>query len=100
MSWSVSALVRVGTHDGSILLDTFDGSDPGPADLRLDPQARRFLAILATGLTTAEAADRLEIEPEAVRRHLRRAMRVLGARSKLQAVVVGLRLGLITLDED
>jgi DNA-binding CsgD family transcriptional regulator len=43
-------------------------------------------------------ADRLGMDPDEVRRHLARAMAALGARSKLEAVVLALRAGLIDLD--
>ncbi len=53
------------------------------------------LRLSATGLTTAEAADHLDISPDEVRRHVAGAMAALGARSKLEAVVLALRLGLV-----
>ena len=70
-----------------------------PADgcNRLDPDARRVLALLATGLLTDEVAAHLELGSEEVRRHLLRAILALGARSKLEAVVIALREGLIDL---
>ena len=46
----------------------------------------RVLRLSATGLLTDE-----------VREHIRAAMATLGARSKLEAVVLALRLGLIDL---
>jgi len=58
---------------------------------RLSPEARRALALAAAGLTTDEVSARLGVGPDAVREHLRHAMRVLGARSKLEAVVLALR---------
>ena len=55
------------------------------------------LRLSATGLLTDAVADRLGMSTHQVRRHLVRAMAALGARSKLEAVVLALELGLITL---
>jgi DNA-binding NarL/FixJ family response regulator len=55
----------------------------------------RTLELVARGLTTDEAAARLEVSPGVVRRHLASAIVALGARSKLEAIVAALRLGLI-----
>ncbi len=58
---------------------------------------RRVLQLMASGLVTDEVADRLDSSPDDVRRHVRDAIVVLGASSKLEAVVFALRLGLIDL---
>ena len=58
---------------------------------------RLVLRLSATGLTTAEVAAHLDMEPDEVRRHMGCAIAALGARSKLEAVVLALRLGLIDL---
>ena len=58
------------------------------------------LRLSATGLTTDEVADRLGLSPDEVRRHVAGAMAALGARSKLEAVVLALRLGLVALPVD
>ena len=55
------------------------------------------LRLSATGLTTVEVAAGLGMSPDDVRRHMGRAIAALGARSKLEAVVLALRLGLIDL---
>jgi DNA-binding CsgD family transcriptional regulator len=64
------------------------------ADL-LRSSERRLLELLATGLSTAEAAKRLGRSPAAVRRDLLRSMTALGAASKLEAIVKAIQLGLI-----
>ncbi len=56
-----------------------------------------MLGLSATGLLTHGVAERLGLSPDEVRRHVTSAMAALGARSKIEAVVLGLRLGLITL---
>ncbi len=55
------------------------------------------LRLSATGLTTAEVADRLDIDPDEVRRYVAGAMAALGASSKLEAVVLAVRQGLVDL---
>ncbi|MDX2642880.1 helix-turn-helix transcriptional regulator [Streptomyces sp. PA03-1a] len=53
------------------------------------------LACVATGATNAAAADRLGLRPETVKSYLRSAMRKLGARTRLEAVVAARRAGLL-----
>jgi len=59
---------------------------------------RLVLRLSAMGLLTCEVADGLNMTPDEVREHIRAAMAALGARSKLEAVVLG--LGLIALPAD
>ena len=63
----------------------------------LTEMVRLVLQLSATGLLTDEVAERLGIAPDEVRRHVAAAMAALGARSKLEAVLLALRLGVITL---
>ncbi|WP_431965273.1 response regulator transcription factor [Actinacidiphila sp. bgisy160] len=53
------------------------------------------LACVATGATNAVAGDRLGLRPETVKSYLRSAMRKLGARTRLEAVVAARRAGLL-----
>jgi two-component system, NarL family, nitrate/nitrite response regulator NarL len=63
----------------------------------LSERERAVLAAAASGLGVAEVAERLGLSVEAVRRSITSAITELGARSKLDAVVIALRRGLITL---
>ena len=65
--------------------------------MHLDPDARRVLELSACGLTSTEVAAHLGDDREAVLVRILRGMAALGARSKLEAVVTALRLGLIEL---
>ena len=67
---------------------------PAPA---LTESEHRVLRLSATGLLTHEVAERLGLSPDEVREHIRAAMAALGARSKLEAVVLGLEHGLLRL---
>ena len=58
---------------------------------------RLVLRLSAPGLVTDEVADQLGITTHEVRRYLISAMAALGARSKLEAIVLGLEHGLIRL---
>jgi DNA-binding NarL/FixJ family response regulator len=55
------------------------------------------LAASATGLSVVEVAERLSTSPDAIRRSIASAITKLGANSKLEAVVIALRRGLIVL---
>jgi DNA-binding NarL/FixJ family response regulator len=57
------------------------------------------LQLVADGLSTQEIADRLFLSHHTVRNHVRNILGKLGAHSKVEAVVLGTRAGLITLDE-
>ena len=79
-----------------------------PPDQRPCPQPERptealtareleVLQACATGLSTAEIAERLCISAHTVRAHLKKAMAKLGVNSKLAAVMAALKGGLIEL---
>ncbi len=61
----------------------------------LTPREREILACLAGGMSGAAIAARLQIAPHTVRTHIRNLMDKLGAHSRLEAVAVALRAGLI-----
>ena len=78
--------------------------DDAPASWRRGHDARPApieLAVLrasATGRSTAEVADVLGVDPEAVRGHIAGAIAALGVRSKLEAIVLALRAGWIEIE--
>jgi PAS domain S-box-containing protein len=59
----------------------------------LTPREQESLRLVAMGLTTTAAAERLGISPETVRTHVRNAMNKLGARTRAQAIAVAMRDG-------
>ena len=68
---------------------------------RLTPRECEVLAALADGLSDKEIGERLGIARETVRTHLVKLLAKLGVDSRLQAVVVALRHGLVVIgDED
>jgi DNA-binding NarL/FixJ family response regulator len=70
------------------------GSEASSDTIRLD-EVWATLELCATGLATAEVADRLGVDPDTVRGRVERAKAMLGAGSKLEAVIRALRSGLI-----
>lgn len=72
-------------------------SDRSPLD-KLTPRQQEVLRLLAEGLETAEIARRLGVADETARNHIRALLRATGAHSRLEAVLIGLRSGLIATD--
>ena len=65
---------------------------------KLSDREVEVLAALARGASTAEAANEFGISLNTIRTHLKNILVKMGARSKLEAVVIALREGRISLD--
>jgi PAS domain S-box-containing protein len=61
----------------------------------LTPRQHEVLRLLGEGLETSEIAKRLGIADETARNHIRALLRATGAHSRLEAVVMGMRLGVL-----
>jgi two-component system, NarL family, nitrate/nitrite response regulator NarL len=72
--------------------------DPSP--MTLSAVQRRVLELSATGAVSSEVAAMLRMTPAEVRACLASAQQALGARSKLEAVLIALRHGLLRLPSD
>ena len=70
-----------------------------PASVSLAPREREVLQAIATGLSPEQVADLLTISIHTVRTHLKNAMAKLNSRSKLEAVMLAIKHGLIDLPE-
>jgi DNA-binding CsgD family transcriptional regulator len=64
--------------------------------LELTPRQHEVLGLLGDGLGTREIAGHLGISEQTARNHVRAVLRALGAHSRLQAVAIAHRLGLLT----
>jgi DNA-binding CsgD family transcriptional regulator len=62
---------------------------------RLSPRELETLTLLAAGYSTEEMARQMQIANETVRNHVKGVLRSLDARSRVEAVAKGRRLGLI-----
>lgn len=67
--------------------------------INLTPRQSEVLYMLAKGLTNEEIACQLSITIHTVKAHLCAIFETLKARSRIEAVVCGIRLGLINLKE-
>jgi DNA-binding CsgD family transcriptional regulator len=70
----------------------------GIDEQHLTPRQTEVLQLLAQGYETDEIARRLGIALDTARNHIRAVRRRLDAHSRLEAVLVGLRRGHITLE--
>jgi len=62
----------------------------------LSTREREIVAHLAAGQSTEEIAETLFISPVTVRNHVQRALAKLGARSRLEAVAISVREGIVS----
>jgi DNA-binding NarL/FixJ family response regulator len=69
---------------------------PPPSGLdELTDREREIVALVGTGLSNHEIADRLVISPATARTHVSRAMLKIGARDRAQLVVFAYEAGLV-----
>jgi PAS domain S-box-containing protein len=68
------------------------GHESAPA---LTPRQHQILGLLAQGLSTGDIARRLGLSEETVRNHIRALLAALDAHSRLEAVAVARRYGLL-----
>jgi PAS domain S-box-containing protein len=74
---------------------------PAPSRSALDdltPRQQEVLRLLAEGLETPEIAKRLGVAEETARNHIRALLRAMGAHSRLEAVLMGMRFGVVAPD--
>lgn len=66
----------------------------------LTPREREMVALVATGLSNVDIADRMYLSPFTVRAHVQRAMTKLGARDRAQLVALAFQSGLVDAPPD
>jgi DNA-binding CsgD family transcriptional regulator len=72
-------------------------ADPAHGDLRnaITPRQAAALRLLAEGASPEEIAESLGVRPITIRNHIQAAMDRLGARTRLEAVILASRAGLL-----
>lgn len=70
------------------------------ATAQLSPRQLDVLRLLVQAKSTSQIAADLHLAPETVRNHVRSLLKALGARSRLEATLVALRDGIVSLDVD
>lgn len=66
-----------------------------PASAGLTPRQHEVLQLLGEGASTTDIAAMLHLTTETVRNHIRSVLRALGAHSRLEAVAIAHRQGLL-----
>ena len=75
--------------------------DGKPDDIeKLSPRQLDVLRLLVQGKSTRQMADELHLAPETVRKHVQKLLAALDARTRLEATLIALRHGLVSLDLD
>jgi PAS domain S-box-containing protein len=85
----------VGVFGIGIPLDSAGAPKGAPSFDRLTPRQHEVLRLLGEGLETNDIAKRLGIADETARNHIRALLRATGAHSRLEAVVMGMRMGIL-----
>jgi DNA-binding NarL/FixJ family response regulator len=83
------------------LIDTYVSRPRGPAETEhesldeLTPREREVLGLIAEGLTNAEIAEKLYLSPLTAKTHVSRILMKLGARDRVQLVVIAYQSGIV-----
>jgi DNA-binding NarL/FixJ family response regulator len=79
---------------GALLEDLLPGRRSAPAP-DLTARETQMLELLAVGASTTDIAEHLFLSVNTVRNHVQNMLTKLGAQSRLEAVAIGARLGLV-----
>lgn len=85
----------VGVFGIGIPLESTIAPKAAPSFDQLTPRQQEVLRLLGEGLETQDIAKRLGIADETARNHIRALLRAVGAHSRLEAVVMGVRMGVL-----
>jgi PAS domain S-box-containing protein len=91
-------------HDGGRIVGVFgivahreDSTPPGPHP-HLTPRQNQVLHLLAAGRSTSQIAAELHLSIDTVRNHIRRMLKTLGVHSRIEALAVAHREGILRSD--
>jgi PAS domain S-box-containing protein len=91
-------------HDGGRIVGVFgfvapreDSAPPRPHP-HLTPRQNEVLHLLAHGHSTVQIAEELHLSIDTVRNHIRRMLRALGVHSRIEALAVAHREGILRSD--
>jgi PAS domain S-box-containing protein len=88
-------------HEGHRIVGVFgmvvnrEKSAPAAPHPHLTPRQNQVLHLLANGQSTHQIADELHLSVDTVRNHIRRMMRTLGVHSRIEALAVAHRDGIL-----
>jgi PAS domain S-box-containing protein len=91
-------------HDGGRIVGVFGivahrkASTPPDPHPHLTPRQNQILHLLAHGRSTTQIADELHLSVDTVRNHIRRMLRALNAHSRIEALAVAHREGILRPD--
>jgi PAS domain S-box-containing protein len=75
-------------------------AQPAPPSIELSTRQLDVLRLLVQAKSTSQIADELHLAPVTVRNHIAGLLSALGARTRLEAALIALRHGLVSLDVD
>jgi PAS domain S-box-containing protein len=90
-----SVPIKGGDRCHAIFGVALPGKPRPSARVRLTPRQAEVLRLLGEGASTDEIAAMLHLSTETVRNHVRHVLRALGAHSRLEAVAIAHRQGLL-----
>lgn len=96
--WRRLSLATLGARLGSrrLVVHVLPADEPGGAGgIHLTGRQREILLLLEEGLTTAEIAGRLVLSTTTVRNHIQAILRAFRAHSRLEALALARRTGLV-----
>lgn len=97
---AVSAVLRGDTPISPDMVGGLIGTRPIPPGGNLTARESAVLQLIGAGCSNQQVADELGISPHTVRNHAAHVLEKLGAHSRLEAVAIAARLGLLRSGRD
>ena len=71
--------------------------EPKPEPVELTPKQTRILRLLAKGLSNNEISQAMSIAESTVKNHVAALMKKLGAHGRMQAVIIAMKRGMVSI---